>query len=512
MRVVRTEEIGPDTLSPFETYQVYNGLDCALTVEIYQALQPFRTPQVEASYQRTLSLQAPAIHMMLRGFKIDQWRRQELIDEFSARLARLQRILDRFADAMWSKPLNPNSPAQMKAFFYEYLRLPPQSIFVKGERKISTNRECLERLRDYHHPRPIINVLLAMRDCIKSLGVLRTGVDDDGRLRTSYNICGTETYRWSSSGNCWGTGTNLQNITGDLRSIFEADPGWKLAYVDLEQAESRVVAYLSGDEEYIQACESGDLHTTVCRLVWRNDLPWTGDVARDKKLADGSRFYRTYTYRDLAKRGGHGTNYYGKPATIARHLHITQKIAEEFQHAYFEAFPGIRRWHREVAQELQLTGKLATPMGRVRHFFGRLRDDATLRKAIAFVPQSTIGDVLNEGLRKVYERFDLGIGHAADPNRIQMLGQVHDAFIFQYREDDEREIIPLVLEQMTVPVTIRGRTMVIPSEAQVGWNWDKVEKDKQGNVIGNPSGLVKFPRGGDTRQRTQTLLLDRRFR
>jgi len=37
-------------------------------------------------------------------------------------------------------------------------------------------------------------------------------LDQDSRMRCSYNICGTETYRFSSSKNAFGSGGNLQNL------------------------------------------------------------------------------------------------------------------------------------------------------------------------------------------------------------------------------------------------------------------------------------------------------------
>src|SRR6516165_6883191 len=79
----------------------------------------------------------------------------------------------------------------------------------------------------------------------------------------------------------FGTGTNLQNIEDRLRSVFVADKGMKFAYVDLEQAESRLVGAIEWnlfrDGTYLDACESGDLHTSVCRLAWGSAVNWTGD-------------------------------------------------------------------------------------------------------------------------------------------------------------------------------------------------------------------------------------------
>src|SRR6516162_7019940 len=143
-----------------------------------------------------------------------------------------------------------------------------------------------------------------MRDIAKKVSVLRTDIDPDGRMRTSYNIAGTSTGRFSSSLSDFGTGTNLQNIENRLRSVFVADQGMKFAYIDLEQAESRLVGAIEWnlfkDGVYLEACESGDLHTSVCRLAWGDVLPWTGDLETDKGLAKKP-FYRQHSFRHMAK-------------------------------------------------------------------------------------------------------------------------------------------------------------------------------------------------------------------
>jgi len=60
-------------------------------------------------------------------------------------------------------------------------------------------------------------------DLQKKIDILKTEIDKDGRIRTSYNIAGTNTGRLSSSFSEFGTGTNLQNIEESLRSMFVAD-------------------------------------------------------------------------------------------------------------------------------------------------------------------------------------------------------------------------------------------------------------------------------------------------
>lgn len=516
---------GEQVLTDHDSYSIYNGLDCAVTADVLNEIKPLlgganagnpnfdplpsfinwgglnkddrefaRCSARQLIYNFERASQAPALDMMRRGWRIDILYRDKAVQNLQKKDQRISMILDKFATAIWGRGLNPNSPKQLQAFFYDHMKLPEQYRFERGEKKLTTNRDALEKLHVYFYARPIINCCLALRDVRKKISVLTREVDSDKRMRTSYNITGTETSRWSSSANAYGGGTNLQNITEELRRAFIADPGYKLAYVDLEQAESRAVAWimflLFGDTTYLDACETGDLHTTVARMVWPS-LPWTGDLKHDKGVAERI-FYRHFTYRDLAKRGGHGTNYYGKPPTMARHLHVVVALIEAFQQSYFAAFPGFAKWHSWTAEQIQLYQYIQTPLGMGRDFFGRPNDDATLREAIAFVPQSMVAQLLNLALWRVW-------AYARD--HCQLLGQVHDAIVIQYKEETEREVLDKILPMMLTPLRFNGRTMTIPSEASIGWNWQKRKVLKDGTVV-NPDGLIKWT-GSDERKRTE---------
>jgi DNA polymerase I-like protein with 3'-5' exonuclease and polymerase domains len=212
-----------------------------------------------------------------------------------------------------------------------------------------------------------------MRDIGKKISVLKTEIDPDDRIRTSYNIAGTTTGRFSSSFSEFGTGGNLQNIEDLLRRVLCADPGYKMAYLDAEQGESRCVGAIEWnlfqDGTYLDACESGDLNTVVAKMVWPG-LPWTGNLKADQALAEQP-YYRHYSRRFMCKKIGHGTNYDGKPPTISAQSKIERSIIEDFQPKYFSAFPAHRRWHAYVKQNLLETGQMVSLTGRKRYFFGR---------------------------------------------------------------------------------------------------------------------------------------------
>ena len=143
MPLVATHDLEPgDKLSR----QVYNGLDCCLTFEVLEALRGLQGNADHPIYDFERALQAPLLEIMLRGFKVDEYSRREAIQQLENEIAHYQSILNEFAAAIWDKPLNPNSPKQLIEFFYGKMRLPEVWISKKGQSKLSTDREALEKL------------------------------------------------------------------------------------------------------------------------------------------------------------------------------------------------------------------------------------------------------------------------------------------------------------------------------------------------------------------------------
>jgi hypothetical protein len=259
----------------------------------------------------------------------------------------------------------------------------------------------------------------------------------------------------------------------------------KFANIDLEQADSRNIGALCynvfRDSRYLDACESGDLHTTVAKMS-RPELPWTGDLKADRNIAELP-YYRHHSLRHVCKVLGHGTNYLGSPYEMAKHTKIEQSVIKDFQALYFSTFPSIPHLHEWIKTQLVETGNLVTPFGRKRWFFGKRDERDTLKQAVAHMGQSMTADEMNHAMLALWRL-----------NIVQILLQGHDSILIQYPQEREDEIIPLALSAMRVPLELEsGRQFVVPVEVNVGWNWSKVSSD-------NPNGLAKWP--DDRRSRT----------
>lgn len=498
-----------------ETYWAYNGLDCAITREVFDVLQARLTPELDRTYRFEMAMQAPAFQMMLRGIAVDDIARGRALRDLEKLEKDIERELVEIVSPSWefkkkrgskcekapawgkkyhkwpqdaeldaqhcefcgvsrlvSDPFNPRSPKQVIHLLYKVWGLPEQ--FDRKTHKVSVGEESIEKLRkrvrDMKEEHPVwlrtFELLLEARKTRKQIGFMRSELGPDSRMHSSFNVGATETFRWSSSQDPYRRGCNIQQIADPWRNVFVADPGMEIFYADLEQAESRVVAYDAQDEAFIAVHAASDTHTEVAKMLWP-------EIVVDKATAQLPTPWDSdpqHNYRFYAKKIVHGSNLGMTPTGIAREAHISKEAAEEMQARYFDAFPRVKARQKEIAQELRETGKLTNPLGVVKQFFGRLWDDHTIKEGYSFTPQSMVGFILSIGLWRVWDRLD--------PGALHVLAQVHDAILGQYPIGQRDAVLGRVLELMTVPVEIRGRTLTIPVEIAYGKNWRKSDMTK----------------------------------
>jgi DNA polymerase-1 len=492
LKIIRTHEADPEAYTPFEREMIYNGLDVCVTRDCLDAMLPQLDEHTEKTYEFSKALQGPTLEMRIRGVLVDQARKAEVIDEYYAIMETLEAQLERIVlDGVGLPSFNWRSHRDLHRLFYDTFGLPP----VRKAGRPTTDRGAREKLGIYPIAEQIIKHINTLTELGDKISVLKTDLDGDGRIRTSYNIAGTSTGRFSSSFSEFGTGGNLQNIEESLRSIFIADHGYKFAKCDAKSGESFAVGAIEWnlfhDGRYLEACESGDPHTAVARIMWPN-LPWIGDLKRDKDIAEQP-YYRHYTYRFMCKKLGHGSNYGGKPNTLAEQAKVELGVVKTFQPAYFSAFPAHLLWQDHVDNTLRKQGYLISLLGRKRWFFGRRNDPSTLREAIAYDPQSSLAEIVNTAMLNIWRQ---GIA-------IIMMHD-HDALTFMYPEKDEDRVIPLLMDALVIPVPLaHGRTLRIPYDCKVGWNKGEYDATK------NPNGLKDYHGTDERKRQKEAGIMDR---
>jgi DNA polymerase-1 len=507
VEIINTADLSAGlALTPDQTSWVYNGLDCAVTLEIWENMRKQLSPTTQATYELSMALQGPILDMNMRGMLVDKQALGDMKFEVIQLMDRLEANMNRILLEGYGVEINWRSPKDMQWFLYTKLRLPIQyKRSGTGARVPTADRQAMEKLSHYFVVQPIVSHLLALRDLGKKQGFLNTDLTAEGRMRTAYNIAGTNTGRLASSSGDFGDGTNNQNVDRRIRRVFVTPTRKKYANLDLSQADSRNVGatcwnrFVESRGEvfagaYLDACESSDLHTLVTRMS-RPELDWPEDEALHRAFADTPlEIFRGKSYRDASKGWGHGSNYLLTPASAAKKIPgATIKTAEAFTTNYFGAFPCIPLWHGAVQHDLNTTACVTTIHGRQRHFFGKPSDPSTHRMAVAYEGQSATADAINHGLLKLWR------GGARFPG-FQLVNQTHDSVLFEYDEVCEDEILPWSLEALRVEVTLaRGRSFIIPTDAKTGWNWGDFNANPAYGPV-NPDGLKSW-KGHDPRKR-----------
>jgi len=294
---------------------------------------------------------------------------------------------------------------------------------------------------------PIIKPLTDLISETRSVGVflstfIQMPLDHDKRMRCSFNVGGTETFRFSSSGDAFGSGGNLQNIPKgneedgglaeaafrfpNVRRLFIPDPGMTLFDVDLAGADAQVVAWEANDADLKAMFRAGaKIHAENAKALFGSQAG-----------SDGKR----QPYYGKAKMGCHLTNYGGKPRTLSKGLGMTMKEAEWFQSRWFSMHPGIKTWHAEVENSLLTTRSVRNKFGFRRFYFDRL--DGLLPQALAWIPQSTVALVINTGLVRISE----------SKTELELLLQVHDSLVGQFPSQHEARLLPILRDCLTVTI------------------------------------------------------------
>jgi DNA polymerase I-like protein with 3'-5' exonuclease and polymerase domains len=223
-------------ITDFEQHWHYNAMDAAIALECWHRLSEQLDEQgYRETYENTMAVLSSLIYMMVKGFRVNT---QALLDTrtkvglgVAAMVQKIEEAIGRPVITQAPKKaahkravleanaININSPKQMTEYFYRELGLKP---FVRGGKE-SMDDKALSQI--YRRDRvPVAKLMQDYRSLAKLLNTsLEVMLDEDKRLRCSYNPRGTWTGRLSSSATVFGTGFNMQNLDPRFLEFLEAD-------------------------------------------------------------------------------------------------------------------------------------------------------------------------------------------------------------------------------------------------------------------------------------------------
>ena len=246
--------------------------------------------------------------------------------------------------------------------------------------------------------------------------------------------------------------------------MIEARPGWKLVEQDYSQLELRVASWLSGDINMQHAYQSGsDLHSKTTELLFGDTSGLSHD--EQKRLRTNSKSANFgFLYGMVAKTFISYARNYGLDLT----LEDSEKIREDF----FNAYPRLLVWHEECKEFARQHGYIESPIGRKRWFDNihsnnfKLRS-ADERQAINSPVQGFGSDLCTSALA------DIVFSKELDHTRFNVIGSVHDAILFEIRDDYVEELVPKLKYMMEHPSIVDGMEVPIPlvADVEISQSW-----------------------------------------
>jgi len=431
-----------------EQLWVYNCKDCCITFEVDSNQQKAidqmlpSWPKLREVHDFQQALFYPVLNTMNKGIRVDHESRERL----SRELAEAIDSRNSWLETVVGHPLNIKSPKQMVDFFYR--ELAQKEIRSRKSGGLTADDSALEKLGQRE---PLLLPILERIADLRSLGVFRSTfveapADTDGRMRCSFNIAGTATYRFSSSQNAFNSGMNLQNLpVGDeegshgtampnIRKLFLPDPGYEFFDIDLDSADLRIVVEEADVPEMREWLREGKKpYVEVAKEYYK-------DPTIDKNHPS-YKFFKAFC---------HATHYLGTPSGMADRINqhcrmygipsLSVDAIAKLQSWYFGKFPSISDWHSRIKDQVATKRYVENIFGYRMWFFGRVEGNI-FNEAVASIPQSTVACLINRGY------YNLHHNHP----EIEVLLQVHDSLAGQY----PREI------QSTALQTIQSACSVI---------------------------------------------------
>jgi DNA polymerase-1 len=455
----------------------YNPLDAANTLGIAFVLdKEMDKAKVRHTFDFEMNLIPVSLMMQLQGISVDPKMQRGLIKGWTKQ----RDLMHKQLNLIIGREINFNSPKQMQELLYVDLGLPPQykrRKSVKETKTLTTDTPTLRKLSRLVPDNPIFNLLLEYKKADKLLKFLDVELSPENKVHTCYNITGAASDdeedtkktkrsfgRWSSSKSIilpYGSG-NLQNIPRIARLMYKARPGKVIIEADYKQAEAVLVSHYIGDQKLMQMFyDSFGLAGSECAEYDIHKI--TASDMLGIPISEVTKAQRTD-----GKVTRHSTNYSAGPNVLALRLQIQLAKAKILMELYHKANPKLAEWHTSIQDELKQTRTLYNVWGREHKFLDRW-GDSLFRSAYSFKPQSSIGDLLNRSILRVYN------GLPELPFDMSILLQLHDAIYVEVDEDKTMETFKFLRKNMLEPITINGNTFTVDVDFHVKPSWGKGE-------------------------------------
>lgn len=362
--------------------------------------------------------------------------------------------------------------AAVKSYFWDTLKAPPVSLSKKTKKPKLDKLALVEYITSGNSEelKKSAAAMYAYRRNGKVIGYMEAYLEaslKDGRIHPRWNIWGTKTSRWSCtepnvqqlSGRSpkFDFGNGAETLVDGLKDVLVADPGFVLVAADWSALELYLQTYIAGAQKLLQWMHDGkDLHMENAKAVLRElKIPADATKSTHKLAREVAKLFFGFSYLD----GDHVDQVFKQmkdkmPA-------ITLPLVKEWRKRYFKEHPEFLQMQERNRQDISDSGYITTPLMLRR--LTLVDAPRGYNQAHNGKCQTTAGDLANIAVLRLAEHIDWR-------NRM-LLGQIHDSFVVQCREGDEKATEDLLVCCMTEPVDIYGIKAKFLAEAGHGISW-----------------------------------------
>ena len=153
--------------------------------------------------------------------------------------------------------------------------------------------------------------------------------------------------------------------------------------------------------------------------------------------------------------------------SLSQDIGVSVAEAKAYMDAYFETFPGVRRYMKSVVEKARETGYVETIFKRRRDLPELTSSKFNLRSfgervALNMPIQGTAADVMKLAMVAVWKRLK------KENLRARLVLQVHDELIVEGPEEEAHTVAALLRQEMEQVVRL---TVPLTAEAHWGRNW-----------------------------------------
>ena len=407
-----------------------------------------KTEQLSLLKEIELPLSVVLAQMEFDGMKVDEeeLKRQEQLLEADIR------SLTEQIYAYSGESFNIASPKQLGFILFEKMGIPYPK---RKSGTYSTDIEILQMIQNAH---PIISLIVEYRAKTKLYNTyilgLKEQIHEDHKVHTIFQQALTTTGRLSS------VEPNLQNIPirteeGHLiRKMFIPEyPQNQFYSADYSQIELRVLADMAQVTKLKEAfIHQEDIHTKTAKEVFKKEEI----TSEDRRRAKAVNFGIVY-----------GISAFG----LATDLGISQAEAQNFIQRYYEVYPEIPIFMKEVVRSCKEKEYVKTIKNRIRYIPEinskiYMQREFAKRMAMNAPIQGSAADIIKIAMIKVSDEL------RRRNMKSHMLIQVHDELVFEVFKGEEKELQEVVRKNMEHAVELSVPLLVDDS---FGKNWYEVK-------------------------------------